>query len=312
MNENKSKSQSQIKAHSYFEEKLNSLNLSNSQVNAVMEICKDLNESNEANYQLVQLLRNEKNEINNSLQDTIKELANSNDQKQKFIESNMQLENFAHIASHDLKAPLTNIVSLTLLMMRKSNEKLDSAERELLHNISISAQSMKDTIKGLFEFSTASNAKLNKQLFSSDKIVQQVLLNIDSQIRTADAKIETSCREEYIYADPVLLKEVFQNIILNAIKFVKIGTKVNIKINVEELEQSWLFSIKDNGIGIEPEFLENIFLIFKRLHTKEEYEGTGIGLAICKKIIDLHNGEIWIESELDVGTTFHFTIPKDK
>jgi len=300
------------KPKSLIRNRLISLGLTSSQVASVLHLHQDVIQEIKRKEILINDLERDNLEINQSLQYTIQELATSNAQKQQYIESNMQLENFAHIASHDLKAPLTNIMSLTMLMMRKSNAKLDSAEKELLKNISLSAKSMRSTIKGLFEFSQASNTKLTKKIFSLDKMLKQVLLNIDTQIKSCHARIEITNPDNYIYADPVLIQEVFQNIILNATKFIKHNQEVVITINAEEHPEYWQCSVGDNGIGISEEYQDNIFVIFKRLYTKEEYEGTGIGLAICKKIIDLHEGEIWVDSKKGKGSTFFIKIPKEK
>jgi len=300
------------KPKSLIRNRLISLGLTSSQVASVLHLHQDVIQEIKRKEILINDLERDNLEINQSLQYTIQELATSNAQKQQYIESNMQLENFAHIASHDLKAPLTNIMSLTMLMMRKSNAKLDSAEKELLKNISLSAKSMRSTIKGLFEFSQASNTKLTKKIFSLDKMLKQVLLNIDTQIKSCHARIEITNPDNYIYADPVLIQEVFQNIILNATKFIKHNQEVVITIKAEEHPEYWQCSVGDNGIGISEEYQENIFVIFKRLYTKEEYEGTGIGLAICKKIIDLHEGEIWVDSKKGKGSTFFIKIPKEK
>jgi len=300
------------KPKSLIRNRLISLGLTSSQVASVLHLHQDVIQEIKRKEILINDLERDNLEINQSLQYTIQELATSNAQKQQYIESNMQLENFAHIASHDLKAPLTNIMSLTMLMMRKSNAKLDSAEKELLKNISLSAKSMRSTIKGLFEFSQASNTKLTKKIFSLDKMLKQVLLNIDTQIKSCHARIEIANPDNYIYADPVLIQEVFQNIILNATKFIKHNQEVVITIKAEEHPEYWQCSVGDNGIGISEEYQENIFVIFKRLYTKEEYEGTGIGLAICKKIIDLHEGEIWVDSKKGKGSTFFIKIPKEK
>jgi len=300
------------KPKSLIRNRLISLGLTSSQVASVLHLHQDVIQEIKRKEILINDLERDNLEINQSLQYTIQELATSNAQKQQYIESNMQLENFAHIASHDLKAPLTNIMSLTMLMMRKSNAKLDSAEKELLKNISLSAKSMRSTIKGLFEFSQASNTKLTKKIFSLDKMLKQVLLNIDTQIKSCHARIEITNPDNYIYADPVLIQEVFQNIILNATKFIKHNQEVVITINAEEHPEYWQCSVGDNGIGISEEYQDNIFVIFKRLYTKEEYEGTGIGLAICKKLIDLHEGEIWVDSKKGKGSTFFIKIPKEK
>ena len=300
------------KPKSLIRNRLISLGLTSSQVASVLHLHQDVIQEIKRKEILINDLERDNLEINQSLQYTIQELATSNAQKQQYIESNMQLENFAHIASHDLKAPLTNIMSLTMLMMRKSNAKLDSAEKELLKNISLSAKSMRSTIKGLFEFSQASNTKLTKKIFSLDKMLKQVLLNIDTQIKSCHARIEITNPDNYIYADPVLIQEVFQNIILNATKFIKHNQEVVITIKAEEHPEYWQCSVGDNGIGISEEYQDNIFVIFKRLYTREEYEGTGIGLAICKKIIDLHEGEIWVDSKKGKGSTFFIKIPKEK
>jgi signal transduction histidine kinase len=242
------------------------------------------------------------------IQDDREQMKSQNEKLGKYIESNLQLENFAHIASHDLKTPLSNIRKFSQLLHYKTKDKLSQEEADLFRFIISGAQHMNDTINSLFQFSQASNKKLHFIEFSISELILELKNDISILINEKKAKIELTNLPEMIYADRVLVKQLFMNLILNAIKFKKDDVDPRIVINSTMDSTHWIFTIRDNGIGIDQKYLDSIFLIFKRLHTNEKYEGTGAGLAICKKIVEHHKGQIWVESILGSGSSFYFTI----
>lgn len=239
---------------------------------------------------------------------TINELEEKNLELNKYIESNMQLENFAHIASHDLKAPLINIIAFAQLLGDNLSHLKGTPEFEFIKNIELSAIHMQETIQGLFRFSRATNAKLKLKKFDVKKLLDELLIDLDEIIKQHQASITLEEMPKVIKGDRVLIKEVFHNLILNAIKFKEKQKDCTVSIKGTSNDNEWKFAIKDNGIGIDDEFNEKIFLIFKRLHSAQEYPGTGIGLALCKSIIENHGGKIWVESQPKKGSTFYFTI----
>ncbi len=244
------------------------------------------------------------------LHETIVKLEHKNKELERYIESNLQLENFAHIASHDLKAPLNNILSFSTLLQSTAADKLNPAEVNFLQFIIKGAGNMQSTIRALLKFSQATNSKLQTTAFSPQELLQELLSDITNTISHTNTTISMVNLPSSIVGDPVLLKEVFQNLILNGIKFVAKDILPIIEIGGEEKNDTWQFSVQDNGIGIAPEFQEKVFAMLQRLNSKEVYEGTGMGLAICKKIIEQHGGTIWVESQPDKGSTFYFSIPK--
>ncbi len=246
------------------------------------------------------------------LQNTLKELERSN----------KELEQFAYVASHDLQEPLRKVKNFTELLERKYKGVIDSKADQYIRYITSGADRMQNLVLDLLTFSRVSTK--GKDFVSADfnEIVQKVSDNLQLSIEEAKAHIVTNDLP-VLKVDETQIMQVFQNLISNAIKF-KSEVPPIININAVENENYWLFEIIDNGIGMDMQYKEKIFEIFQRLHTKEEYEGTGIGLAICKKIIERHNGKIWVESELgnlsalsseqagsrQSGTKFYFTIPK--
>ena len=244
------------------------------------------------------------------LNDTIKQLENKNFELSKYIESNMQLENFAHIASHDLKAPLVNIISFAQLLVENLSNLKGTVEYRFIENIESSAMHMHETIQALLRFSQASNAKLHLGSINISKLLEELLNDIDEHIKQRGALVKIEDLPVSIIGDKLLLKEVFHNLIINGIKFTKANTPAQIIIDGDEDSSFWYYRVRDNGIGIHEDFTEKIFLIFKRLHSAKKYAGTGIGLPLCKSIIENHGGKIWAESEPDIGSTFHFSIAK--
>lgn len=221
---------------------------------------------------------------------------------------NKELEQFAHIASHDLQEPLRTVSSLSSLLEKEYGEKLQGDGKTYLRYLAISTERMRALITGLLDYSRIGKEGKPEQA-DCNKIVKQVLMGIAVRINETGTHIIVDPLP-MIYCFPVELAQLFQNLITNAIKFVKPDIIPEIRISAREEGKQWVFSVSDNGIGIEPRFYEKIFVIFQRLHPRSEYEGTGLGLAYCKKIVELHEGKIWVESEPGKGSAFYFSIPK--
>ena len=235
-------------------------------------------------------------------QNSLKDLVN------KLLISNKELEQFAYIASHDLQEPLRMVSCFTQLLERRYKSQLDSDADDYIHFIVEGAQRMKNLIDDLLAFSRLTTEVKEYEAILMDKILEDVLTNLKASISETNAKIIYKSLPTII-GDPNQIIQLFQNLIGNAIKFH--GNKSpQIVISKQEFVDYWLFSVSDNGIGINPKYQEQIFSIFKRLHTREEYEGTGMGLSICKRIVERHGGKIWVDSELGNGSTFNFTISR--
>jgi PAS domain S-box-containing protein len=219
---------------------------------------------------------------------------------------NKDLEQFAYLASHDLQEPLRTVSNYMQLFAEDYIEHLDDNARKYLTSVNNATARMSVLIKSLLDFSRLGRDK-KLVTINVKKIIDEVLADLETSIKTSQASIEVNEMPE-ILAYETELRQLFQNLITNAIKFRKPNHTPKIKISATKPDRKWKFTISDNGIGIAPEHFERVFGIFQRLHTKEEYEGNGIGLANCKKIVELHNGEIWLDSKLEEGTTFYFTI----
>ncbi|OGI08936.1 MAG: hypothetical protein A3F80_03925 [Candidatus Melainabacteria bacterium RIFCSPLOWO2_12_FULL_35_11] len=239
----------------------------------------------------------ERKKIEQKLKDSAKEIA--------FL--NGQLEQYAYITSHDLKEPLRAMYSYAALLEKKYKEKLDKNADDYINFIVGGAKRMESLINDLLEYTHIGSKRKPLTKTDCNKLLETVLKNLKVVISENNAKVACDSLPE-IFTDENQISVLFQNLIVNAIKFTKHGSP-EINISCKQEGSDWLFAIKDNGIGIPKEQKERIFQIFQRLHTKEEYEGTGIGLAICKKIVDLHGGKIWVESEEGKGSTFYFTLP---
>lgn len=222
--------------------------------------------------------------------------------------SNDELEQFAYVASHDLQEPLRTIASFTQLLDRRYKGKLDNDADEFMNYVVDASFRMKDQIEGLLEFSRVATHEKTFQKVNLNNILSHSICNLKALIDENNAEVTYNSLPEVI-GDADQLQRVFQNLIINAIKFKKEDEAPKICISYYKYENEYVFSVTDNGIGIEKQYLERIFVIFKRLHTQEEYKGTGIGLSIVKRIIERHGGRIWVESESGVGSTFYFTVP---
>jgi len=222
--------------------------------------------------------------------------------------SNEELEQFAYVASHDLQEPLRMVASFTQLLQQRYQDKLDQDANEFINLAVDGATRMQGLINDLLMFSRVGTRGDPFKATDMNVILQDVLNNVTQSIKETDATI-TNDPLPVVIADDSQMIQLLQNLISNAIKFHG-DEPPRIHVSGEVKEDELVFSVKDNGIGIDSKYFEKIFVIFQRLHKKEKYGGTGIGLAVCKKIVQRHGGKIWVESELGKGSTFYFTINK--
>lgn len=228
---------------------------------------------------------------------------------QELMRSNQELEQFAYIASHDLREPLRMVTSFSQLLFQKYSDKLDADGEEIINFVIDGAARMESLIQDLLAYSRlGSQAKIFRSV-NCEKVLKQTLSNLQLEIQETNAQIIANPLPT-VMGDETQLVQLFQNLIANGIKYQQ--ELPVIEIDALAQTEQWLFSIKDNGIGIDPQYKERIFQIFQRLHGRQEYPGTGIGLAICYKIVERHGGKIWVESSLGKGATFYFTLPKKK
>jgi signal transduction histidine kinase len=245
-------------------------------------------------------LGNENKEVNASLEKKVR-------QRTAQIESkNKELEQFAYVASHDLQEPLRTISAFVELLQQQYKGRLDVNADKFLDYMLNASERMKVLIKDLLDYSRIGREKVPRQV-DCNQLVKEVVADLDKTIEDSGAMVHASTLP-VLQAYPTELKLLFQNLISNSIKFRRPGRPPVIDIGSVNENGHWKFFIQDNGIGIEPQFLERIFIIFQRLHTRSEYEGSGIGLAHCKKIVELHGGRIWAESVPGEGSRFFFTI----
>ncbi len=221
--------------------------------------------------------------------------------------SNTDLEQFAYVASHDLQEPLRMVSSYVQLLKRRYTGKLDSDADDFIDFAVDGANRMQVLIEDLLAYSRVGTRGRPFEPTDCTLVLDQVLANLEVAIDESDAGV-THDPMPTVAVDGSQLAQVFQNLIGNAIKF-RGDEPPRVHIAAEQKDGEWEFFVADNGIGIKPEFFERIFVIFQRLHSREEYSGTGIGLAVCKKIVERHGGRMWVESEPGQGATFYFTIP---
>lgn len=221
--------------------------------------------------------------------------------------SNEELEQFAYVASHDLQEPLRMVTSYLQLIEQRYKEHLDADGHEFIAFAVDGASRMKALINDLLTYSRVQRSTREFEMVQGEQVINRVLDNLSVRIQETGAQI-TRDPLPVLYGDEGQLMQLFQNLISNAIKFCR-DDPPTVTINVKRKGKEWVFAVRDNGIGIEPQYLERIFIIFQRLHNRSRYPGTGIGLAICKKVVERHGGQIWVESEFGVGSTFYFTLP---
>jgi light-regulated signal transduction histidine kinase (bacteriophytochrome) len=223
--------------------------------------------------------------------------------------SNQELQSFAYITSHDLQEPMRTIASFTQLMQRRYAGQLDTDADEYIDFVVNAAVRMKDMINDLLDYSRIGTMGKEFQQVNTEEVLENALSNLHSAIDENNAEI-TYDNLPTVTADKGQLNQLFQNLISNAIKFKKEDEPPRIHISACKEGNEYVFSVSDNGIGMEKQYIDRIFEVFKRLHTIDEYGGTGIGLSIAKRIVERHGGCIWVESEFGVGSTFYFTTLK--
>lgn len=228
-------------------------------------------------------------------------------QAQELARSNQELEQFAYVASHDLQEPLRMVTSYLQLIERRYKDALDEDGREFIGYAVDGSNRMKSLINDLLAYSRVGTRGKEPEMVNSEFVLERVLNNLQLAIEDEQATITYNSLPT-VLADAGQLEQLLQNLISNALKFHG-RESPTIQIGAEQQNHEWLFWVKDNGVGFEPEYAEKIFVIFQRLHNRQEYSGTGIGLAICKKIVERHGGRIWVESQPGQGATFYFTLP---
>ncbi|MEP7108114.1 MAG: PAS domain S-box protein [Ferruginibacter sp.] len=262
----------------------------NGEISGVACFAKDITELKKAGQKLL--------ELNNSLEKRAGELASSNS----------ELEQFAYVASHDLQEPLRMVSSFLQLLERKYHDKLDETARKYIQFSVDGADRMKQLINDLLQYSKIGTASLEIVPVDMNEVLTGVLMLFKNEANTIDAEIIVE-NLPVIHAGKLAMSQLMQNLVGNALKY-RSKEKPVVTISGKEEKDEWIFTVKDNGIGIDSKFSDKIFIIFQRLHHKDQFNGTGIGLAICKKIIERYHGKIWVESEFGKGSKFIFAIPK--
>ncbi len=229
------------------------------------------------------------------------------EQADELVTVNKDLEQFAYIASHDLQEPLRAVAGFVTLLKQRYQGRLDEKADSYINAAVEGATRMQALINGLLEYSRVGTRGSVPALASAQEALEEALKNLQTLIQESSA-IVTSAPLPCVRADAIQLTHVFQNLIANALKFRSEQTP-EVHVGSRREDDAWLFWVRDNGIGIDPQYRERIFLIFQRLHTRTRYPGTGIGLAICKRIVERHGGKIWVESQPGQGSTFYFTLP---
>lgn len=231
------------------------------------------------------------------------------DQKiRDLAQSNAELEQFAYVSSHDLQEPLRMVASYAQLLERRYRTQFDADGIEFLGYIVDGAKRMRQLIEDLLSFSRIGTQAREMQTVRSEDALNVALANLALALKESDAQIKIGTLP-VVMADQFQIAQLFQNLIANAIVYRRKEERLRIRIDAVRKDRQWQFAVQDNGIGIASEHLERIFVIFQRLHGRGEYPGTGIGLAICKKIVERHGGHIWVESVVGKGSTFYFLLP---
>ena len=275
--------------------------------NLILEMDIDVTEQRQAQ----ETLKNLNKILENRVVKRTKALQESQDKLIKLIDelevSNKELEQFAYVSSHDLQEPIRMVTSFTQLLEKRYKGQLDADADEYINFIIEGAHRMKYLIDDLLTFSRLNTQAKEFENVNLEMVLNNVLSNLSVSIKENNALINHDPLPT-VMADKSQMMQVLQNLIVNAIKFHG-PNQPEINISSQRKVNEWIFSVSDNGIGIDPEYQKQIFEVFKRLHTRKEYPGSGIGLSISQKIINRHNGRIWVESELGKGSTFYFTIP---
>jgi PAS domain S-box-containing protein len=222
--------------------------------------------------------------------------------------SNQELEEFASVASHDLQEPLRMISGYLKLIVQRYQDRLDQDGQEFIAFAVDGAQRMQAMINDLLSYSRVTTQGKTFSLIETEAVLQRALLNLKVAVDEAGARVTHEAMPAAM-GDERQIERLFQNLIGNGLKYRRPGDVPEIHVSAQKKDSEWVFGIRDNGIGIDPKYFDRIFGIFQRLHTREQYAGTGIGLAVCKKTVERHGGRIWVESEEGKGATFYFTLP---
>lgn len=241
----------------------------------------------------------------------IRDITDRRKAEDEIMRSNEELERFAYIASHDLQEPLRMVSNFTMLLNEDYSDTMDDQAKHYMKFITEAATRMQSLISDLLDYSRVGTEDVGYRDFDSAAQIDNVLQNLNDTITQTNAHI-TVGHLPHIYCNSVRFSRLMQNLIGNAIKYRIKDKRPEIYIDTDEKDDEWVFSVRDNGLGIKNEYLEQIFIIFKRLHHKQEYSGTGIGLSVCKKIVENFGGRIWAESDFGKGSVFFFTVPKRK
>jgi light-regulated signal transduction histidine kinase (bacteriophytochrome) len=225
--------------------------------------------------------------------------------------SNKELEQFAYVASHDLQEPLRMVSSYVQLLAERYQDQLDEKAQKFIAYAVDGSVRMQQLIQDLLNFSRVNTRGGEFAPVDCNQLVRLVIVNLQTAIEEKHAVVTVDPLPT-VNGDKTQIIQVLQNLLANAMKFCPAGETPVIHVSAIELDQFWQLSVQDNGIGIDEQYRDKIFVIFQRLHTREEYPGTGIGLAICKRIIERHGGEIWFKSAPGEGTTFYMTFPKSQ
>lgn len=230
--------------------------------------------------------------------------------REALLQKNRELESFASMAAHDLKEPLRMVNQFMNLLQTRYGTQLDERAQQYIHFAMDGAVRMQTLINDLLEYAKAGSEESPIELIKTEKLLQEVMKFLDNNIAEQHTVVKWDQLPD-LHGQPTALKLLFQNLISNGIKYQRKGAKPEISIAIKDQGSHWLVTVRDNGIGIRKEYTEQIFQLFRRLHTRTEYAGTGMGLATCKKIVERHGGKIWVESLPGEGSTFYFTLLKN-
>jgi len=240
----------------------------------------------------------------------IRDITEAKKAEEEILRSNEELERFAYIASHDLQEPLRMVTNFTKLLDEEYGQGMGEQAQQYMSFVTDASGRMQNLVSDLLEYSRVGSEDAGFSTFAVQEQMDYVLETLQETIDETGTKITMDEMPKTLRANPVRFSRLMQNLIGNAIKYRHAERAPKIHVGVQEQGNNWLFSVKDNGLGIKEEYLDQIFVIFKRLHNKNEYSGTGIGLAVCKKIVENFDGQLSVESEFGEGSTFSFTIPK--